>query len=333
MTAPSARWRARRRRSPGRARRGRILDRRQRAGGHQQEHQHDRHVHGGLERPAGPGAVSAVRGADAIRIRVRQARHLIVSEASGGAPGASTLSSYSVGSGGALSTISASIPRQPEVGLLGQGDEGTSRSPTRPTQAAGRSRATPLRMTDRSACSPKSPRRQAPAAHRPIWPSRPAGAFCSPCSRAPARSALTGSPARAPRLTRSEACRRALGARRTRTIGTRRLGHCSAEPPNPLPPENPRPPVTQPSQTGPTMSNRQGTRGSVLVVDDEPVISDVVSRVPRAQPVTATGSRRRSRGPPAGSGRCSRPGRPRPVAPRPRRSRGHARTARNNRPG
>lgn len=36
--------------------------------------------------------------------------HLIVSEASGGAPGASTLSSYSVGSGGALSTISASIP-------------------------------------------------------------------------------------------------------------------------------------------------------------------------------------------------------------------------------
>ena len=36
--------------------------------------------------------------------------HLIVSEAFGGAPGASTLSSYSVGSDGALSTISASIP-------------------------------------------------------------------------------------------------------------------------------------------------------------------------------------------------------------------------------
>jgi 6-phosphogluconolactonase len=36
--------------------------------------------------------------------------HLIVSEAFGGAPGASTVSSYSVGSDGALSTISASIP-------------------------------------------------------------------------------------------------------------------------------------------------------------------------------------------------------------------------------
>jgi 6-phosphogluconolactonase len=36
--------------------------------------------------------------------------HLIVSEASGGAPGASTVSSYSVASGGLLSTISASIP-------------------------------------------------------------------------------------------------------------------------------------------------------------------------------------------------------------------------------
>ncbi len=36
--------------------------------------------------------------------------HLIVSEAFGGAPGASTLSSYSVNSAGVLSTISASIP-------------------------------------------------------------------------------------------------------------------------------------------------------------------------------------------------------------------------------
>lgn len=36
--------------------------------------------------------------------------HLIVSEAFGGAPGASTVSSYSVGSNGALGTISASIP-------------------------------------------------------------------------------------------------------------------------------------------------------------------------------------------------------------------------------
>jgi 6-phosphogluconolactonase len=36
--------------------------------------------------------------------------HLIVSEAFGGAPGASTVSSYSVGSDGVLSTISASIP-------------------------------------------------------------------------------------------------------------------------------------------------------------------------------------------------------------------------------
>ncbi len=36
--------------------------------------------------------------------------HLIVSEAFGGAPGASTLSSYAVGSDGALTTISASIP-------------------------------------------------------------------------------------------------------------------------------------------------------------------------------------------------------------------------------
>jgi 6-phosphogluconolactonase len=36
--------------------------------------------------------------------------HLIVSEAFGGAPGASALSSYSVGFGGALATISASVP-------------------------------------------------------------------------------------------------------------------------------------------------------------------------------------------------------------------------------
>ena len=59
---------------------------------------------------AGPALSQPSEGQTPFGFEFDRRGHLIVSEAFGGAPGASTVSSYAVDSGGALSTISASIP-------------------------------------------------------------------------------------------------------------------------------------------------------------------------------------------------------------------------------
>ena len=126
--------------------------------------------------------------------------HLIVSDAFGGAPGASALSSYSLSAGGALGTITPLAP-DGQTAACWVVTTRTAVMRTRRTRAARTSPATRSLATAPSRCSTPSPAPPEPARSTSMWPRTTATCTHSIPGRtrsAPSSSRKTGRSHRSP---------------------------------------------------------------------------------------------------------------------------------------